>query len=99
MSELTQSLGDSIAPMVVLDGVSKVFGTGPKAVTAVDSVSLTINRGEIFAIIGYSGAGKSTFAKMIAKALPIEAGEFHRDGKMRRSMSLSSVIAAWLPGW
>ena len=65
MSELTQSLGDSIAPMVVLDGVSKVFGTGPKAVTAVDSVSLTINRGEIFAIIGYSGAGKSTLVRLI----------------------------------
>ena len=56
MSELVQSFGDSTEPMVVLDGVSKVFGNGPKAVVAVDNVSLSINRGEIFAIIGYSGA-------------------------------------------
>ena len=51
--------------MVILDGVSKVFGNGPKAVPAVDNVSLTINRGEIFAIIGYSGAGKSTLVRLI----------------------------------
>jgi len=39
MSELVQSFGDSTEPMVVLDGVSKVFGNGPKAVVAVDNVS------------------------------------------------------------
>ena len=52
-------------PMVVLDHVTKEYGKGAKIVTAVNDVSLTINRGEIFAIIGYSGAGKSTLVRMI----------------------------------
>jgi iron complex transport system ATP-binding protein len=34
-------------------------------------------------LLGVNGAGKSTFAKLIAKALTVETGEFHRDGKMR----------------
>ncbi|MDO5749796.1 MAG: methionine ABC transporter ATP-binding protein [Rothia sp. (in: high G+C Gram-positive bacteria)] len=52
-------------PMVVLDKVTKEYGKGDKIVTAVNNVSLTINKGEIFAIIGYSGAGKSTLVRMI----------------------------------
>ena len=53
MSEQLEEVVEGLPqPMVILDGVSKVFGNGPKAVTAVDNVSLTINRGEIFAIIG-----------------------------------------------
>ena len=66
MSEQLEEVVESLPqPMVILDGVSKVFGNGPKAVPAVDNVSLTINRGEIFAIIGYSGAGKSTLVRLI----------------------------------
>ena len=44
--------------MIVLNQIKKVFNTNSGCVTAVDSVNLSIRKGEIFGIIGYSGAGK-----------------------------------------
>lgn len=54
-------------PIIVFDHVVKEFKQRGKAGTAraVDDVSLTINRGDIFGIIGYSGAGKSTLVRLI----------------------------------
>ncbi|GAB3600604.1 ABC transporter ATP-binding protein [Microbacterium tumbae] len=53
---------------IVLDGVSKVYpaprrGQGP--VTAVDDVSFRLEPGEALALVGASGSGKSTIAKLI----------------------------------
>ena len=55
-------------PIITFDHVVKEFKVrGRKAgvARAVDNVSLTINRGDIFGIIGYSGAGKSTLVRLI----------------------------------
>ena len=46
--------------MIELTHVSKDFGKGQQEVHAVRDVSLSIDKGEIFGIIGFSGAGKST---------------------------------------
>ena len=45
--------------------VSKTFELDKKIVPAVKDVSLTINKGDIFGVIGYSGAGKSTLVRCI----------------------------------
>ena len=45
--------------LIELKNISKDFGSGEKAVHAVRDVSLSIGSGEIFGIIGFSGAGKS----------------------------------------
>ncbi len=56
-----------MSPVVELEGVSKHYrrpGTGA-VVTAVDDVTLSVERGEILAVVGYSGAGKSTLVRLI----------------------------------
>ncbi|WP_237201936.1 methionine ABC transporter ATP-binding protein [Rothia nasimurium] len=67
-------------PMVVLTNVTKQFKVGKKTVTAVNGVDLTINKGEIFAIIGYSGAGKSTLVRLINGLETITSGSLTVDG-------------------
>lgn len=51
--------------MITIKGLSKVFKTKHQEVKAVDDVSINIEKGEIFGVIGYSGAGKSTFIRLI----------------------------------
>lgn len=51
--------------MIELRDIDVVFNNGERVVTAVKDVSLTINKGEIYGIVGYSGAGKSTLVRTI----------------------------------
>ncbi len=51
--------------VIQLDNVSKQYKTANGSLTAVDNVSLTIQDREIFGIIGYSGAGKSTMIRLL----------------------------------
>lgn len=51
--------------MIDLQNISKVYKTKNGELTAVDQVNLSIKQGEIFGIIGYSGAGKSTMIRLL----------------------------------
>ena len=53
-------------PAVILERVSKRFGTGSQTVTALTEVSLRIPAGEFLSIMGPSGSGKSTLLSLIA---------------------------------
>ena len=50
-------------PIIQIQNLSKVFGSGETAVHALDQIDLEIQPGEIFGIIGLSGAGKSTVVR------------------------------------
>ncbi|TRZ37122.1 methionine ABC transporter ATP-binding protein [Niallia circulans] len=51
--------------MINIQKVKKIYPSKRGKVTAVDNVNLTIDKGEIFGVIGYSGAGKSTLIRML----------------------------------
>lgn len=51
--------------MIEFKNVSKTFSLGKREVHAVKDVSLSIEKGEIYGIIGFSGAGKSTLLRLV----------------------------------
>src|SRR5436305_8717421 len=65
-------------------GVFKHFpitGLGGGAVRAVDGVDLEVRRGEALGLVGESGCGKSTVARLITALLPVTAGQIWFDGQ------------------
>lgn len=52
-------------PIIQVEHVSKVFQAGGNPVAALNDVSFTIEKGDIFGIIGLSGAGKSTLVRCL----------------------------------
>ena len=55
----------SESPVVVVRDASKVYGAGDAELRALDHVDLTVERGELVAIMGASGSGKSTLMNML----------------------------------
>jgi len=56
-------------------GVTKAYGTGAAAVTALDDISVDIRRGRFTAIMGPSGSGKSTLMHALAGLDTVDTGE------------------------
>lgn len=61
--------------MIELKNVSKTFITPKLEVKAVQNVSTKVKKGEIFGIIGYSGAGKSTMVRLLNLLERPDSGE------------------------
>ena len=65
-------------PLLVIKNLSKSYIPG---VLAVDDVNLTVNKGEIFALLGSSGCGKSTLLRMLAGFEKPTSGKIILDGQ------------------
>lgn len=77
-------------PMIRVENISKRFQTTAGVVEAVKNMSFTINKGEIFGLIGLSGAGKSTLVRCLNLLEKPDEGAVYVDGK--NLMTLSEAV-------
>ncbi|MGX5220924.1 ABC transporter ATP-binding protein [Pseudomonas segetis] len=94
----------SDAAMIELRNVSRQFGD----ITAVDKLSLRIEKGEICVFIGTSGCGKSTTLRLLNKLIDCSSGEIWVDGEdvasldsklLRRRMGYAIQSTGLFPHW
>lgn len=67
-------------PLIRVDDLHKIYNPGENEVRALDGVSLTINRGELVAIVGHSGSGKSTLMNMLGCLDTPTSGHYYLEG-------------------
>ncbi|MBM7693144.1 D-methionine transport system ATP-binding protein [Peribacillus deserti] len=51
--------------MIVLENIRKIYGSGTEQVEALKSITLNVKKGEIYGVVGFSGAGKSSLIRCV----------------------------------
>ena len=80
--------------MIELKHICKTFDSGGGEVEALKDVSLTIEKGEVYGIIGMSGAGKSTLVRCMNLLERPTSGEIWVDGQELEKMSAKELRQA-----
>jgi ABC-type uncharacterized transport system ATPase subunit len=78
------------APLLHLDGISKSYGS----VRANRNISLTLQRGQIHALVGENGAGKTTLMRVLYGMVQPDGGSITIDGRRVRFTSPREALAA-----
>ncbi|MGJ5175747.1 ABC transporter ATP-binding protein [Bradyrhizobium oligotrophicum] len=93
-----EDMGGKAQPLLRVDGLTKHFPVrgglfgARKTVRAVDDVSFNIGKGETVGIVGESGCGKSTTARLLMHLMDRDAGEIIFDGRqVGHEMSLREL--------
>jgi putative ABC transport system ATP-binding protein len=68
-------------PMIVCDNLVKHYKMGEEIVRALDGVSVSIEKGELAAILGHSGSGKSTLMNLLGCLDTPTSGHYILDGR------------------
>src|SRR6476659_5404973 len=84
-------------PLIRLEGVVQVYRTGKLEYPALRGVDLTIDAGEMVAVVGPSGSGKTTIMNMITGIDRATAGTVSVDGQLLNTMS-EEQLAIWRGG-
>ncbi|WP_342760035.1 ABC transporter ATP-binding protein [Kineothrix sedimenti] len=67
--------------MIVCDGLVKIYKTNTVEVMALQGLDMNVAKGELMAVVGNSGSGKSTFLNMVGGLIKPSAGQLLVDGK------------------
>ena len=66
--------------LITIKNLSKTYNDGNKTFNAISNINLEIPDGEIFGIIGLSGAGKTSLMRLISVLEPVTKGNIYIDG-------------------
>lgn len=67
--------------LLVIENLSKIYSSKKREIHALDGVSLTIKKGEVFALLGVNGAGKTTLSSILATLHPATSGNIFFGGE------------------
>ena len=73
--------------MLHIAGLNKTYGTGKNRLHVLKSVDLSVEAGELAAIMGASGSGKSTLMNVIGLLDSYDSGTYHLDGQLMKDLS------------
>jgi putative ABC transport system ATP-binding protein len=79
--------------MLEIKGVTKTYGQGTAAVTALNRVSFSVEKGEFIAIMGPSGSGKSTLLNIIGGLDRLSSGEVILDGQRMDNLNEDALVS------
>ncbi|MET9881983.1 ABC transporter ATP-binding protein [Streptomyces sp. NPDC006430] len=90
---MTQHQTGAAAPMVVVNDLRRSFGSGPRAVHALRGVSFEVRRGELTALKGRSGSGKTTVLNLVGGLDTPTGGTISLDGTDLAGLDEAGLLA------